>query len=40
MLRSNEQDETFELEAVTRDRIPEVTYHYHEFREPLVDQNF
>ena len=29
----------FELQDVLRNKIPEVTYNYYEFREPLLDQD-
>ncbi|XP_065903366.1 uncharacterized protein [Dysidea avara] len=35
-----QQVQQFELENLTRDRIPEVTHHYDQFQEPLVGQSY
>ena len=38
-LYGREQVQQFEQDNLTRERIPEVTHHYDEFREPLVGQS-
>ena len=39
-LRNKSQNQQFELQYVIRNRIPEVTYNYCEFREPLLGQDY
>ena len=39
-LSGTQQVQQFELENLTRDRIPEVTHHYDQFQEPLVGQSY
>ena len=39
-LLRTQQVQQFELENLTRDRIPEVTHHYDQFQEPLVGQSY